>query len=154
MNRSALRRLEALEQQAPKDTGKWHTIMVASDDEEQETAALKASLTWTEGDNLMVIRLVAVERGEVAQRAGQRCPRRAHRTTGLGLVCLQTRWRDEGAEGWLTLRVGHSDRSGSKLRQDGRRDDTCDEGECCNGEPHPSIDSHQILARHAKPLGY
>ncbi len=60
MNRSTLKRLEALEK-APKDTGKWHTIMVASDEEERETAALKASPKWAEGDNLMVIRLVAAE---------------------------------------------------------------------------------------------
>lgn len=59
MNRATLRRLEALEQKTPQDTGKWHTILVASDEEEeQQTAALKASSTWTEGDNLMVIRLV------------------------------------------------------------------------------------------------
>jgi lipase chaperone LimK len=62
MNRSTLRRIEALEQKAPQDTGKWHTILVASDEEEeQKTAELKASPKWTEGDNLMVIRLVAVE---------------------------------------------------------------------------------------------
>ncbi|PVE21132.1 hypothetical protein DC522_28330 [Microvirga sp. KLBC 81] len=68
MNRATLRRLEALEQKAPQDTGKWHTIMVASDEEEErETTALKASPKWTEGDNLMVIRLVAVEHAEVAQ---------------------------------------------------------------------------------------
>jgi hypothetical protein len=42
--------------------------MVASDEEEdQKTAALKASLKWTEGDNLMVIRLVGVEVPEVVQ---------------------------------------------------------------------------------------
>jgi hypothetical protein len=69
MNRSTLKRLEALEQKAPQDTGKWHTILVASDEEEeQQTAALKASPKWTEGDNLMVIRLVAVERAEVESR--------------------------------------------------------------------------------------
>jgi hypothetical protein len=62
MNRSTLRRLELLEQKAPQDTGKWHTILVASDEEEEQKAAdLKASSKWTEGDNLMVIRLVAVE---------------------------------------------------------------------------------------------
>jgi lipase chaperone LimK len=62
MNRSTLRRLEALEQKAPQDTGKWHTILVASDEEEErETAALKTSQKWNEGDNLMVIRLVGVE---------------------------------------------------------------------------------------------
>jgi hypothetical protein len=34
--------------------------MVSSDEkEERETAALKASPNWTEGDNLFVIRLVA-----------------------------------------------------------------------------------------------
>jgi hypothetical protein len=60
MNRSTLRRLVALEEKAPKDTGKWHTIMVSSDEEEErETATLKASPTWTDGDNLFVIRLVA-----------------------------------------------------------------------------------------------
>jgi hypothetical protein len=68
MNRTTLRRLEVLEQQAPKDTGKWHTILVASDEaEERETAALKASPKWTEGDNLMVIRLVGVEVPELVQ---------------------------------------------------------------------------------------
>jgi hypothetical protein len=67
MNRSTLRRLEALEQKAPKDTGKWHTILVSSDEEaERETAALKASPKWTEGDNLMVIRLVAADDGRPA----------------------------------------------------------------------------------------
>ena len=34
MNRATLRRLEALEQKAPQDTGKWHTILVASDEED------------------------------------------------------------------------------------------------------------------------
>ncbi len=59
MNRSTLKRLEALEQKAPQDTGKWHTILVASDEEEErETVAVKASPKWAEGDNLMVIRLV------------------------------------------------------------------------------------------------
>jgi hypothetical protein len=48
--------------------GKWHTIMVTNDrEEERETAALKASPKWTEGDNLFVIRLVAVEHAEMAQ---------------------------------------------------------------------------------------
>ncbi len=62
MNRSTLKRLEALEQKAPQDMGKWNTILVGSDEEEErETAALKASPEWVEGDNLMVIRLV---RGE------------------------------------------------------------------------------------------
>ncbi|WP_114188945.1 hypothetical protein [Microvirga aerophila] len=71
MNRSTLRRLEVLEQQAPQDTGKWHTILVSSDEqEERETAALKASSKWTEGDNLMVIRLVAVEHAEVRELVG------------------------------------------------------------------------------------
>jgi hypothetical protein len=65
MNRSTLRRLAALEGKAPKETGKWHTIMVSSDEEEeQETAALKASPNWTGGDNLMVIRLVAAGRDD------------------------------------------------------------------------------------------
>ena len=62
MNRSIIRRIEVLEERAPKDTGRWHTIMVASDEEEErETAALKASPKWAEGDNLMVIRLVSGE---------------------------------------------------------------------------------------------
>jgi hypothetical protein len=65
MNRSTLRRLESLEQKAPKDTGKWHTIIVSSDEEEQKTAELEASPKWTEGDSLMVIRLVAVEHAEM-----------------------------------------------------------------------------------------
>jgi hypothetical protein len=68
MNRSIIRRLEVLEQKAPQDTGKWHTILVARDEEEEEkTAELKASPKWVEGDNLMVIRLVGVEVPEVAQ---------------------------------------------------------------------------------------
>lgn len=68
MNRSIIRRLEVLEEMAPKDTGKWHTILVASDEEEErETAALKDSPRWTEGDNLMIIRLVGVEVPEVTQ---------------------------------------------------------------------------------------
>jgi hypothetical protein len=68
MNRSTLRRLEALEEKAPQGTGKWHTILVASDEEEErEAAALKASPKWTEGDNLMVIQLVVVEHAEVTQ---------------------------------------------------------------------------------------
>lgn len=68
MNRSIIRRIEVLEETAPKDTGKWHTIMVASDEEEErETAALKASAKWREGDNLMVIRLVGVEGPERMQ---------------------------------------------------------------------------------------
>jgi hypothetical protein len=67
MIRAALRRLEKLERQAPKATGAWHTIIAASDEEEeQETAALKASPKWTEGDNLMVIRLVAADDGRPA----------------------------------------------------------------------------------------
>ena len=67
MNRSTLRRLESLEQKAPKGTGKWHTILVASDEEEeQKTSALKASSNWTEGDSLMVIRLVAAVDGKPA----------------------------------------------------------------------------------------
>jgi hypothetical protein len=62
MNRGIIRRIEVLEEKAPKDTGRWHTIMVASDEEEErETAALKASPKWAEGDNLMVIRLVSGE---------------------------------------------------------------------------------------------
>ena len=67
MNHATLRRLELLERQAPKDTGKWHTILVASDEEEErETAALKTSPKWTEGDNLMVIRLVGGEPADMA----------------------------------------------------------------------------------------
>ena len=59
MNRSTLKRLETLERRAPKDTGKWHTVLVSSDEEEErQTQALKASSQWAEGDNLMVIRLV------------------------------------------------------------------------------------------------
>ena len=62
MNRSFLKRIEVLEQKAPQDTGKWHSILVSSDEEEErETAALKASPKWIEGDNLMVIRLVGVD---------------------------------------------------------------------------------------------
>ena len=68
MNRTILRRIEVLEQKAPQDTGKWHTILVASDkEEERETAALKASPKWNEGDNLMVIRLVAAEHTKAEQ---------------------------------------------------------------------------------------
>ncbi len=68
MNRATLRRMEVLEQKAPQDTGKWHTILVASDEEEErETAALKASPKWAEGDNLMVVRLVGVGVPEVVQ---------------------------------------------------------------------------------------
>jgi hypothetical protein len=68
MNLATLRRLEAPKRKAPQDTGKWHTVLVGSDEEEErETAALKASPRWTEGDNLMAIRLVAVEVPEVAQ---------------------------------------------------------------------------------------
>ena len=60
MNRSTLKRLKTLERQAPKDAGKSHVILVSSDEEEErQTAALKASPDWTEGDRLMVIRLVA-----------------------------------------------------------------------------------------------
>ena len=69
-NRRTLRRLEALEQKALQDTGKWHTLLVASDEEEeQQTAALKASPKWTKGDNLMVIRLVAAEPAEVRKQS-------------------------------------------------------------------------------------
>ncbi|WP_262299692.1 hypothetical protein [Microvirga sesbaniae] len=68
MNRSTLKRLEVLERKAPQDTGRWHSIIVGSDEEEeQKTAELKASLKWTEGDNLMVIRLVGVEVPEGAE---------------------------------------------------------------------------------------
>jgi hypothetical protein len=64
----ALAAIEDLVRQASKDIGKWHTIMVASDEEEEwKTAALKASPKWTEGDNLMVIRLVGPDPDEVAQ---------------------------------------------------------------------------------------
>jgi hypothetical protein len=37
------------------------------EEEQQQTAALKASPKSTEGDNLMVIRLVTVKHAEVAQ---------------------------------------------------------------------------------------
>ena len=68
MNRSIIRRLEVLEQKAPQDTGKWHTILVASDEEEvRETATLKVSPKWNDGDNLMVVRLVGVEVPERVQ---------------------------------------------------------------------------------------
>jgi hypothetical protein len=70
MNRSIIRRLEVLEEMAPKDTGKWHTTLATSDEEEeQKTAELKASSKWTEGDNLMVIRLVGVEHAEVGKQS-------------------------------------------------------------------------------------
>ncbi len=60
MNRSTLKRLETLERQAPKATGKSHVILVTSNEaEERETQALRTSPKWTEGDTLMVIRLVA-----------------------------------------------------------------------------------------------
>ena len=39
----------------------------SDEEEEQQPAALKASPKSTEGDNLMVIRLVAVDHAEVAQ---------------------------------------------------------------------------------------
>jgi hypothetical protein len=43
-------------------------LLVASGEEErQKTAELKASMKWTEGDNLTVIRLVGVEVPEVMQ---------------------------------------------------------------------------------------
>ena len=68
MNRTILRRIEVLEQKTPQDTGKWHTILVASDEEEErETAALKASPKWNEGDSLMVIRLVGAEHTKAEQ---------------------------------------------------------------------------------------
>ncbi len=61
MNRSTLKRLETLERQAPQDMGKTHVILVCSDDEEeQQTQALKTSPQWTDGDTLMVIRLVGL----------------------------------------------------------------------------------------------
>jgi len=51
---------EDLEQKGPKDTSKGLVIFVSSDGEEQATTpVLKASPTWTEGDNLFVIYLVA-----------------------------------------------------------------------------------------------
>ncbi len=62
MNRSTLKRLEVLERKEPQGVGKWHTILVSSDEEEERQAqVLKASPRWTEGDNLIVIRLVAGE---------------------------------------------------------------------------------------------
>lgn len=39
MNRSILKRLEVLEEMAPRDTGKYHVILVASDEEEKQRAA-------------------------------------------------------------------------------------------------------------------
>jgi hypothetical protein len=45
---------------------KPYALLVASEEEEErEMAALKASPKWTESDNLMVIRLVAVEHAEM-----------------------------------------------------------------------------------------
>lgn len=55
MNRS-IRRIEFLDEMAPMDTGKWHTIMVASGEEEEREASPK----WREVDNLMVIWLVGL----------------------------------------------------------------------------------------------
>lgn len=59
MSRSTLRRVESLEQQALKDTGKSHVLLVCSNEEEErQMQGLKASPQWTDGDTLMVIRLV------------------------------------------------------------------------------------------------
>jgi hypothetical protein len=85
MNRSTLKRLEALEQKAPQDMGKTHVILVASDEEEhRETAALKGSSKWAEGDNLMVIRLVAGEFPERNTERGDVDPPSALVTCGQG----------------------------------------------------------------------
>lgn len=67
MNRSIIRRLEVLEEMAPKDIGECHVLLEASVEEEQKTTELKASSKWNERDNLMVIRLVAGERGDAAR---------------------------------------------------------------------------------------
>jgi hypothetical protein len=40
---------------------------VSGNEDERETTALKASPKWTDSDNLIVIRLVAVEVPEVVQ---------------------------------------------------------------------------------------
>ena len=62
MNRSIIKRLETLEERSPKDTGRTHVILVASDEEEErQTADLKASSKWIEGDDIFVIKLVAGE---------------------------------------------------------------------------------------------
>jgi hypothetical protein len=48
----------------------WYQLVgcrASDEEEEQQPAALKASPKSTEGDNLMVIRLVAVDHAEVAQ---------------------------------------------------------------------------------------
>jgi hypothetical protein len=83
MNRGTLKRLEALEQKAPQDTGKTQVILVASDEEEhRETQALKASSKWAEGDNLMVIRLVAAEFPEGHNERGDVDPPSALVTSG------------------------------------------------------------------------
>ncbi len=72
MNRTTIRRLEVLEQRLPTKTGRTHVILVASDEEEErETAAVKASPKWTEGDDLFVIRLVAGEFPEGRNGAGR-----------------------------------------------------------------------------------
>ena len=69
MNRSTLKRLEILERQTPKDTGKSHVILVCSDEEEErQTQALKTSPQWTDGDTLMVIRLVGPDPEEADAR--------------------------------------------------------------------------------------
>jgi hypothetical protein len=36
MNRSIIRRLKVLEEMAPKDTGKYYSLLVASDEEDQK----------------------------------------------------------------------------------------------------------------------
>jgi hypothetical protein len=56
---------------------------VASDEEEhRETQALKASSKWAEGDNLMVIRLVAAEFPEGHNERGDVDPPSALVTSG------------------------------------------------------------------------
>ena len=83
MNRTTIRRLEVLEQRLPTETGRTHVILVASDEEEhRETQALKASSKWAEGDNLMVIRLVAAEFPEGHNERGDVDPPSALVTSG------------------------------------------------------------------------
>ncbi len=75
MNRSILRRLETLERQAPEDMRKSHVILVCSDEEEErQTQALKASPQWTEGDTLMVIRLVGPDPDQADARLSTAAP--------------------------------------------------------------------------------
>jgi DNA-binding transcriptional regulator PaaX len=49
--REHVRKFRRVPQHAPKDTGKWHALLVSSDEEEnREAQALKTDLDWTEGD--------------------------------------------------------------------------------------------------------